>query len=158
VGSSEIADLAVATAELANQAVTTGKLADNAVTSAKLATDSVTNLKMADDAVGSAEVADGSLRAADIGVLSGTVSIDPPNLRRPSAGSAMCNYAWATVNGIQPGDQLILNPPPDLEPGIIGYGFVQTVADILVIRVCNTSNVDNLNDVARDWAYIVVRP
>jgi len=158
VGSTEITDLAIATADLANQSVTTTKLADLAVTSAKLADNSVTNAKMADNAVGSAEVTDHSLSSDDIGVLAGTVSIDPPNLRRYSSSTTgVCAMGTATVTGIQAGDQVILSAPTDLNTAVLWQSVIQPTANTLTVRFCNYTTVDNIDDTARTWGYIVTR-
>jgi hypothetical protein len=148
VGSSEIADLAVATAELANQSVTTAKLADGAVTEVKLATDSVSGAK----------VTDGSLRKEDIGVLSGTATLDPPSLRRAQASVAdMCANVTASVTGIAVGDQVILSAPASLANGITVQALLQPTADVLTVKVCNVTTTDFLDAPAADWGYIVIR-
>lgn len=109
--------------------------------------------EIATGAVGSSEVADGSLRKEDVGVLSGTVNLDPPVLRRAQASQAgMCANVTASVPRIAVGDQVILSAPNTLMNGITGTAVVQPTADTLTVKICNMTVIDNLDDVAHDWA------
>jgi hypothetical protein len=61
IGTTGLADGAVATAKLADSAVATAKLADNAVATAKLATGAVATTRLADGAVTAVKLADGAV-------------------------------------------------------------------------------------------------
>ena len=152
VTASEIATDAVGSAEIATDAVTASEIAADAVGASEIATDAVGSAEIATDAVGAAEVTDGSLRAADIGVISGSVNINPANV-----GANSCNTVTAGVTGIQVGDKVILNAPSALSGNLIAMAVQQPTADTLTFRLCNVQGLGGVDAPSQSWSYIVTR-
>jgi hypothetical protein len=174
VDSSKIADGSIITADLADNAVTSAKVAADTLTAADIATDAITAAEIATDAVGAAEiatdavgaaeiaagavgtseVADGSLRIVDLAAVTGSVTIDPPNIT--SQDCSLAQSAAGSVPGIQVGDQVILNSPSTLDSKLSPSATIQTAADRLTIRLCNVKGGD-VDDTARTFNYIILR-
>jgi hypothetical protein len=158
-----LADGAVAAAKLAAGAVaggTGGVIADNSITAADLASGSVqadeidTGAVGSDEigagAVGASEVQNGSLAQADVGKLSGTVSIDPPNI----AGGD-CATVTATVTGVSVGDVAIVNAETGLD-GSLSVSTLAPSANTLNVRLCNIDAVVAVNDTSRSFSYVIL--
>ena len=154
VTSAKVALDTLTAADIAADAVTASEIAANAVGSSEIAADAEGSSEIATGAVGAAEVADGSLRAADIGVLNGTVAINPPNITSQSC--SLAESAAGSVPGIQVGDQLILSAPSGLQSELAPSAVVQPTADRLTIRLCNVKGGD-VDDISRTWGYIITR-
>ena len=154
----DVSDGTLTTDDIAADTITAADLAADSVAASELADNAVDNAAMADDAVRAAEVQNGSLRAADIGVLSGSVAIDPPSVATSNCATAQS--AANSVPGIQVGDHVIVTPPDTLSIRLVGTSVRQTAADRLTVRLCNIwSGIGSgaVDDTSRTWQYIVTR-
>lgn len=114
--------------------VTTSHLAAGAVTGAKLASGAVTDASIASGAVRATHVQDGSLTTRDIGVASGTLSVDfaffDPFTCRTSSHHPV---------GLDANDVVVVTRGSELPSSFATVAIQRDGASSFEIRMCNTS-------------------
>jgi collagen triple helix repeat protein len=127
----DVAPNAVGASELAPNAVLGGlggDLGDNSITSDDIAV----------GAVGSSEVANGSLRKDDLGVVSTSVTFDPPSISAQS-----CADVARSVSGVASGDFVLAQAPASLSAGLLTQALAPSLngfgALVVNLRFCNVT-------------------
>jgi hypothetical protein len=149
VFSDDIVDNEVKTQDI--RTVITDDLGDAAVTTVKIADGAVTTGKLADGAITGAKVQDGTLTAADISPLATSVELAPGTVQ-----PGCVPQAWP-VPGIAPGDRVVVNADPDIDPNVFAQAAVQAVADSLVLRICNLSGAPIDTVEPSTFSFVVIR-
>lgn len=84
------------------------------------------------------------------GILSGTVSVNPPSITTGAAGSVA-----VTIAGVVATDIVVLEPPADLEAALCVKGHVVS-ANTVTIYIANHS-AGTVDGAAKNWKYKIVQ-
>ena len=89
----------------------------------------------------------GSEGSLVLGLYTGTVSVDPPNVATVSRGAATF-----TLTGARAGDFIYCQPPAALNDDLIFCGAEVTADDTVTIYLYNPTG-GGIDDTARTWRY-----
>ena len=113
----------------------------------------VTADKVQDGTLTGADVADGSVGLTKLSGTSGTTTVDPG----PGIAAHTCVTVPATAPNVASGDHPIVQPPADLEDGLIVQGLAADTGGVLKVRVCNVSATDPVATAPHTYGFIVLR-
>jgi hypothetical protein len=133
----DVADHSLTGDDIAPHAVGAFELAANAVEGGSggvLRDNSITSDDIAAGAVGSSELANGSLRKEDLGVVSTSVTFDPPSISAQS-----CADVAHLVSGVASGDFVLAQAPTSLSAGILTQAQAFSTSGLVNLRFCNVT-------------------
>ncbi len=121
--------------QLKRNAVTSAKVKNNAIISSKVRNNAITSLKVKNNAITGADVIDAAqatgLRKADIGAVSTTATVDPPNIAAHSCASDSVSVPGAVTN-----DVVVAHPVNSVWSNLM-YAVWLAQTDLVSLRICN---------------------